>query len=757
MAKVALIESKPSRIDFERHFNNAFEFDKYSLTSNPDLQKVLKRDVDIEVDLEEYDWVILVGSEPLKYYTKQTAITTYTGRIIDDKFLPIINPSMIKFKPEAKKPWEESRDNVIGYITGTKTVASFDDKEFIGIDTEKEALEYITKAIEYPREYIALDSETTALYPRDGYILGLSLTYKPDSGAYILTDVLNEECEEKLQYLFNKKKVIFHNSKFDIPFFKYHFNFEFPEYEDTMLMHYVLDETQGSHGLKELALKFTKYGDYEKEQGDWVASYCREHKILKSDFTFDLIPFDIIKKYAAIDSCVTYALYEKFKPYLDKNSKLQKVYSSILIPSNNMLIDIQDNGVPFDLNRLLFGQKEMQKQISEAEDKLREFKEIAELEIEQGKPFNPNSTMQLRKLLFDHIGLKPTGKLTGTGAHSTDAEVLEQLAEVHPIPSAILNIRKSSKIKNTYLDKIIPQLDRDCRLRTNFNLHTTTSGRLSSSGKLNMQQLPRDNPTVKGCIRAKEGHQIVAMDLLTAEMWVAAAVSNDLELQDVFRSGGNFHSTIAKKVFNLSDPVEDIAVKHASLRQASKAVSFGILYGASANKIAETVTKEGASMSKRQAQEVINDYFNTFWKLKEWIDETQEFIKTNAYIYSPLGRKRRLPNVRSDNRGVQGHEIRSGLNFIIQSVSSDINLLGCVDMNEYIKKNNMRSKIFALVHDSVLAEVPVEEVEEYKNKLEEFIQKDRGIYIPGCPVGCDFDVHEDYSLGKFTKLYGDNL
>ena len=162
-------------------------------------------------------------------------------------------------------------------------------------------------------------------------------------------------------------------------------------------------------------------------------------------------------------------------------------------------------------------------------------------------------------------------------------------------------------------------------------------------------------------------------------------------------------------------------------------------------------------MSTSQAQAVIKDYFNTFWKLKEWIDETKEFIETNAYIYSPLGRKRRLPNVRSDNRGIRGHEVRSGLNATIQSVASDVNLLGAIDMHNYIKKTGMKAKIFALVHDSVLAEVPVDELEHYQEKLKEFIQTDRGVSIQGCPVGCDFEIGDDYSFGKFDKAYGNEF
>ena len=134
---------------------------------------------------------------------------------------------------------------------------------------------------------------------------------------------------------------------------------------------------------------------------------------------------------------------------------------------------------------------------------------VKQFEEAQGKDFNPNSTVQLRGLLFDYLQLTPTGKKTGTGANSTDAEVLGKLAEVHEIPKLVLDIRQKVKIKSTYLDKIYPQLDKDSRLRTNFNLHGTTSGRLSSSGKMNMQQIPRDNPIVKGCIKAKkEGNKI---------------------------------------------------------------------------------------------------------------------------------------------------------------------------------------------------------------------------------------------------------
>ena len=418
------------------------------------------------------------------------------------------------------------------------------------------------------------------------------------------------------------------------------------------------------------------------------------------------------------------------------------------------LKDCQDAGVPFDRRRLEVAQNLMEKEIQDAIDELYTYPEVKMFEKAQGKDFNPNSTVQLRSLLFDAIGMTPTGKMTGTGQHSTDAEVLGKLADQHPVPNLILDIRQKSKIKNTYLDKIIPQLDRDSRLRTNFNLHSTTSGRLSSSGKLNMQQIPRDNPIVKGCIRAKEGNKIVAMDLTTAEVYVAAALSGDKNLCDVFKSGGNFHSSIAKLVFRLPCEIDEVAELYTFERQAAKAVTFGIMYGAGPQKISQQVTKDsGSHFSIQDAQGVISQYFNQFNRLRNWLDEQKEFIEANAFLYSTFGRKRRLENVKSDDKGIASHEVRSGINFLVQSVASDINLLGGIDMNNYIRKNGMKSRIFALVHDSILAECPEHEIDAYSAKLKEFIQKDRGVYINGAPVGCDFEIGDDYSMGKFEKMY----
>lgn len=158
--------------------------------------------------------------------------------------------------------------------------------------------------------------------------------------------------------------------------------------------------------------------------------------------------------------------------------------------------------------------------------------------------------------------------------------------------------------------------------------------------------------------------------------------------------------------------------------------------------------------SFEEAEETIKAYFKEFKDLKEWIDKNKEFIKSNGYIYSHFGRKRRLPNVSSDSPAIRNHAIRSGINFLVQSPASDVNLLAGIEMNDFILKTGMKSRIFALVHDSILAEVPEEELEHYQKTLKGFVQTDRGISIPGYSIGCDFEVGDDYSFGKYEKQYG---
>ena len=362
MPKVALVETKPSRTNFTREFDNAFEFDQYQLCSDPTLKKVLKRDCDISINTDEYDWVVLVGSDALKYFTKINSVTEYSGKKVEGKFLPVINPAMLAFKPEAKKTWDSSKENIIAYINGEVEDVVIDETIAMGTQDSEVARAWIDAMIAAEPDYIALDSETNGLYPRNGHMIGISVSYNGKDGIYIDTDCFDEDIEQKLGDIFSRTKVIFHNAKFDMAFFEYHFGFKFPDFEDTMLLHYLIDENPGGHGLKELSLKFTPYGDYEKPMYDWIDQYKRSNGLNQESFQWDMIPFDIMKTYAAMDAVCTFLLYEKFVK-IKQNPKLKWVYDHILIPGCRFLMDAQDNGVPFDRMRLLVSQGLMQDDI----------------------------------------------------------------------------------------------------------------------------------------------------------------------------------------------------------------------------------------------------------------------------------------------------------------------------------------------------------------------------------------------------------
>ena len=752
MKKVAIIDKAPSNVKYEKYFE--FAYDLYHMSDVP-IKKLLKKDVTLEVDLEPYELVILVGSEAAKEYAKITSVTTMMGLLVKEKFVAMPNPSVLIFKPEGKQDFLRTIDKIKNiYDTGSQIVQQGDYK---GIEDTAEAKDFLLEVLNSSSEEVALDTETTALYPRDGYVLGISICYDPLKARYISTDCLDNECLLLLDKIKQKKVVrkIFHNLKFDYKMLNFHLDLAFDRdsVEDTMVMHYVLDEN-AAHGLKALALKYTDFGNYDEELETFKKQYCKQHGIKEEDFNYSYIPFNIIAKYAAIDAAVALCLYRKFKPLIEKNPKLNTLYREIMIPSTLFLMDMEEVGVPLDKERLLLAKNYLDSEIETAKKELFQNENIIKFGEDNNVIFNPNSVNHLRAVLFDYLGLEPTGKLTDTGAISTDAEVLEELAELDPLPRALLKIRRLIKIRNTYIDKLLLCMKGNGRVYTNFNNTFVTSGRLSSSGTFNAQQIVRDDPIVKGCIKSPKGYKIISQDLKTGEVYYAAALSKDRELQKIFSLGGDLHANIAKSVFNLMCSAEEVKKLYPELRQAAKAITFGILYGAAAAKVASEVTKAtGKYYSEEEAQENINDYFSKFHVLKKWLDAKKKEIKTDGYIYSYFGRKRRLPNVFSSDRAIASHEVRSGINFLIQSVCSDVNLLAAMETKKELDSLNIDAKIFMLVHDSIVALVREDCVESYREIVRKNTQKDRGVSIPGLPIGIDQEVGDDYSFGKFEDYY----
>ena len=770
--------------------------DQFSLTSQ-NVKRVLVKDVDIEIDVNEYDWVILVGSESLKYFSKSTAISTASGSRVEAKvkkdwsayegFLACLNPAAMFFKPEVKPQFEEAKARLMSHINGTfEAPAECDYK--IWAEGSNELNAYLKQINEDDSEVIALDSETSSLYPRRGEILGLSISHETRQGIYAHLDCINEETLILFQKLLDNpdKHFVLHNAKFDINWFKLHLDACFDKaffekrVHDSMIQHYVLDERPG-HGLKPLAIKYTDMGNYDAELDIFKKEYCKVNKIKQADFSYAYIPFELLSEYAVRDTDATIRLHKKFYPIVLRNPRLRELYEELLMPAVRFLTRMEDRGVPVSLPRVRAAQKELHKKVFDAEQELYLCKEVIAFEKGEGQKFNPQSPIQMRKLLFDYGDYTPTGKLTDTGEISCDAEVLQSLTEFGELPRVLMKIRKNAKLLSSFINKMVDHIDTDGRVRTGFNLSSTTSGRLSSSGTINLQQLPRDNPIVKGCITAPAGYRIVAWDMSTAEVYIAAVLSGDLNLQQVFRDmndpsvdSGDVHSTIAHMVFNLPCKPSEVKKLYPAMRQAAKAITFGILYGSGPQSVADSINEslleqfvengtEYTLATKEDAQSYINTYFERFPQLKVWIDASHDMIRQHGFLYGHFGRKRRLHNAKSSDRGVVGGEVRSGFNAIIQGASSDLLLAGVIELDNKIDELGLDAEIIALVHDSIVALVKEEDVAAYDQLVLDCVQAPRvnslgnDMQLEGCPMGMECDSEKggsrDYGCGKLEKMF----
>ena len=724
-----------------KYFSDA-DFDIKFLCSTKK-EKILKKDVDLELEeLNSYKLICPIGAESLKYTAGYTGVQKYNGVFIEKKYLPIMHPNMTIFKPQLN-------DDIVSAFSKIKPILDDEnvgkeiDKDYQFIETQDQ-LEKILPQYEEV-DTIVVDIETTSLSARKGVIIGIAMSSREHQGHFVSLDVVMNNFDYFFD-LFANKRCVFHNAKFDMQFMEDSLGFVFDRWEDTMLLHYCLEESVGTHGLKPLALRFTDLGDYEKELDDYKKTFARRNKIKLADFNYGMLPMDILAPYACKDGDATFQLYNKFKPLVDKSEEFVSLYNTILKPATRALKVLERTGGPINLAQLEKLDEEYKIDIEECIEEISQHSAVQRFERLHKKTFNPNSTMQLRQLFFEIIGLK-SKKKTATGAQSVDKEVLQTLE--HPLAHAVLDLREKSKLSGTYISNIVKGLDKDSRLRSGFNIQGTTSGRLSSSGNLNYQNIPRDNKDIKKLFKARDGYKIVQCDLGTAEVYYAAVLSNDSFLQQAFIDKLDFHSYVAKQMFNLSCEVSDIKKYYPNERQYAKAITFGIMYQAGPAKIAETVNKDAAAgeeITKAQSSQFINKYFREAKSLKRFIDDSNKQIENHAFIYSHFGRKRRLPESKSPNKGVASHAVRSGVNFLVQSVASDINLLGVIDLIDWVQDNGYADDIltFTVVHDSIVSEVREDLIDIYVENAKRCIQKDRGLSIPNCPIKVDFEVGDSW-------------
>src|SRR5210317_87733 len=700
--------------------------------------KILKKDIDLDMEeLKGYKIMCPIGADALKYVAGMTGIQKYNGVFIEKKYLPIMHPNICIIKPQMEDEIQRAFAQIPKLLSGEDLQTH--EKDYCFIETQSQLDSYI-KELE-DATTLVVDIETTSVSPHTGVILGIAISTRPHQGLYVSSELVYKH-KQWFHDLFKNRKCIFHNSKFDTNYMETEIGFEFPDYEDTMLLHYCLEEAVGTHGLKPLALRFTDLGDYERELDEYKKSWARKNKVKLADFNYGMLPSDILAPYACKDADATFQLYMKFKPLVDKSEEFNRLYSTILLPATHAMKRLEKNGGPINIEQVNHLTEQYTIDMEECHEEIMMSDAVQRFERTQGKDFNPNSTYHLRELFFNILNMKVTKK-TETGAPSTDKEVLANMG--HPLADAILDLREKSKLAGTYISNSRNGVDKDGRLRSGFNIHGTTSGRLSSSGNLNYQNIPRDNKDIKKLFKARPGYKIVQCDLGTAEVYYAAMLSGDQFLQKAFIDKLDFHSYVAKQMFNLDCSVDEVKKVYPAQRQYAKAITFGIMYQAGPAKIAETVNKDaksGEEISIPQSKQFINKYFSEAKALKKFIDGSNSQIENHAFIYSFFGRKRRLPEAKSPNPGVSKHAIRSGVNFLVQSVASDINILGVVDLIKWIEDNDYLDAIkpFTVVHDSIVSEVREDLIDDYIENARRCIQKDRGLSIPNCPIKVDFEI-----------------
>lgn len=380
--------------------------------------------------------------------------------------------------------------------------------------------------------------------------------------------------------------------------------------------------------------------------------------------------------------------------------EMDKLYRDIEMPLIACLNNIEDAGVLVKPETLTEMSQSLQSELIELEGLIKQ---------EAGEDFNINSPSQLGVILFEKMGIKG-GKKTKTG-YSTAADVLEKLAPDYPFVSDILKYRALSKLKSTYADGLMPFIDEDNRIRSTFNQTITATGRISSQDP-NLQNIPvrmeQGRLIRKAFVPAKDCVFIDA-DYSQIELRIMAHLSGDEKLIDAFNNGDDIHAITASKVFNT--PITEVT---PTMRRNAKAVNFGIIYGISSFGLGQDL-----NISRKEAKEYIDQYFETFPKVKEFLDKQVSDAKSLGYVKTVYGRRRPLPEINSSNFMQRSFGERVAMNAPIQGCAADIMKIAMIAVDNRLKKENLKSRVVLQVHDELMIEAPLNEAEKVKGLLEE--------------------------------------
>ncbi len=382
-----------------------------------------------------------------------------------------------------------------------------------------------------------------------------------------------------------------------------------------------------------------------------------------------------------------------------KEVQLWHIYTDIEEPLVTVLETMQNHGILLDVAKLALLSDTLHTEVASLE---------ARISTHAGSTFNLNSPKQLGDVLFDTLGLKPKqAKKTAGGQRSTKESELEKLIDDHPIIADILRYRELQKLLSTYIDTLPKQVASDGRLHTTFLQTGAATGRMASRDP-NIQNIPvrsSEGRAIRGAFVAAPGYQLVAIDYSQIELRIAAFLSSDPNLIDIFKRGEDVHRGVALRVFGVN--AEDVT---DNMRRQAKVINFGILYGMGVNALRQNL---GEATTRAAAQEFLNAYFNTFTRLAEYLEETKAFARQHGYTETVFGRRRHFPGITSSQPFIRAQAERMAINAPIQGASADIIRIAMVKIHHYIEELKLTDDVRMLlqVHDELVFEIKTEKLE----------------------------------------------
>ena len=553
---------------------------------------------------------------------------------------------------------------------------------------------------------VGVDTETDDLNAVSANLVGISVATGPNEAAYIPVghkapsdgelnfddhaapdQLALDTVIEALKPVLEDPAVlkIGQNFKYDLAVFS-RYGVNVAPYDDTMLQSYVLHAGMHGHGMDELSERFL---------GHTPISFKDVCGSGKSQITFDFVPLDKATPYAAEDADVTLRLWHIFRPLLIQR-QVKRVYERIERPLPAVISRMELEGIRVD-------REVLSRMSSDFSQRMAAFE--AEAHEMAGREFNLGSPKQLGEILFDEMGL-PGGKKTKTGAWSTDANKLEELAaEGHELPQTITQWRMLSKLKSTYADALQEAINpKTGRVHTSYSLAVAQTGRLSSNDP-NLQNIPirtEEGRKIREAFVAEPGNVLISADYSQIELRLLAHIADIDALKTAFRDGMDIHAMTASEIFNT--PVEGM---DPMVRRQAKAINFGIVYGISAYGLSNQL-----GIPQSEARDYIKAYFEKFPGIRKYMDETKEFAKEHGFVETIYGRKCWVQGIKAKNPAQRGFAERQAINAPIQGSAADIIKRAMIAMPEALESAGMKARMLLQVHDELVFECPKSEADQ---------------------------------------------